>query len=619
MSVVGVIIFVIAQIGYDGVLQMAGVNKFMSWITSIVVQTLLLYVFAMVNALKLGLDLVPYLGCGFVGLRIILMLFKRGKLPFEGIHYFDAWMVGVGVIMGRILYVSPLLHYDNYSHWALIVKYLLTQGHLPVAADPIISFTSYPPATALFITEFVHLVGFSDGGMLLGQFLIIWASLYGLFSVLRDRTRSMNSFVICMAFALVNVFNIAIRMNNLLVDFVLPLVAAAGIAGVYTYRHHRWVQLVTAALFSAELFLIKNSGAMYVVMIGFFLLYWVLKTSKGRWHRRLGQGLGVTAVAMGLGYLPFFWWNQHVHETFKAVSKHQISTEAYKSQLAHESMDVINKIGDKFLHQIMSLNSLSTRGVLVINVGLLIAWFVIRFYSGKRNNLFKTLLALDLSFIAYYISVFAMYIVSMPYAEAIQLDGSERYLSSMVILNMLLAACALVVAMDRAMYEQDLSRRGIRSFHTIVTKNIYQLASLVFMLFSTILMFSEINGIKYNNTLGKEELPVQLKLIAKQTMKYNHTKILLVDPHFEDVDNYYAGYAGRYYFFSDQVVAQENFMMPAAEFKQAIQNYEYVALPEWHRTFTVMLKKTYHQDYKTGLFKVTKDGLKKVKQVNPSD
>lgn len=149
----------------------------------------------------------------------------------------------------------------------------------------------------------------------------------------------------------------------------------------------------------------------------------------------------------------------------------------------------------------------------------------------------------------------------------------------------------LAVVMDQAMFEQRIGRRGVRSFKNVFTKNLYQLTALVLMIFSTILMFSEINGIEYNNTLGKEQLPVQLKQIAQPSMTYNHRKILLVDPHTNDVNNYYAGYVGRYYFFSDKVVGQENFMMDPATFKKTVAAYQYVALPEWHRTFTVMLQR----------------------------
>ncbi|MEE6666696.1 hypothetical protein PS423_04755 [Pediococcus acidilactici] len=254
---------------------------------------------------------------------------------------------------------------------------------------------------------------------------------------------------------------------------------------------------------------------------------------------------------------------------------------------------------------------------MLINAGLLIGWIVITFLMHHKNPLLKTLFAIDVSFLIYYGSVFAMYLVSMPYAEAIQLDGLERYLSSMVILNLLLGAMVLAVVMDQAMFEQRIGRRGVRSFKNVFTKNLYQLTALVLMIFSTILMFSEINGIEYNNTLGKEQLPVQLKQIAQPSMTYNHRKILLVDPHTNDVNNYYAGYVGRYYFFSDKVVGQENFMMDPATFKKTVAAYQYVALPEWHRTFTVMLQKTYHQSYKTGLYRVTSRGLRRVQKITP--
>lgn len=615
MKLWGLLFFTMAQIGYTGILRMLGINKYLSWITSIVIQTLFLYIFAMVGLLRLGLTSVILIGCGFLLLRVISIIFQVGKLPFEGIHYFDVWMVIIGFTVLHTLSQSILIHYDNYSHWAIIVKYLLTQGHLPVAGDSIISFTSYPPATALWITEFVNWVGFSDGTMLVAQFLLIWASLYALFAVLRDRTRSMNGFFLCFIIAIINVFNIAIRMNNLLVDFVLPVVTAAGFAGIYSERHHPLWQCVLATFFSAELLLVKNSGTMYVVMLIFYLLYSLVVNGNGtRWQRWL-HSLSFTTLSAAIGFLPFFWWNQHVHSAFKTISKHQISTQAYQQQLHHEGNAVIIKIGHRFLDQVLNWNALSTRGVLLINVSLLIAWIIITFFMHRKNSLFKALLAIDVSFLVYYGSVFAMYLVSMPYAEAIQLDGLERYLSSMVILNLLLGAMVLVVSMDRTMFEQRIGRRGVRSFKNIFTKNLYQLTALVLMIFSTILMFSGTNGIEYNNTLGKEQLPVQLKQIAQPSMTYNHRKILLVDPHVNDVNNYYAGYVGRYYFFSDRVIGQENFMMSPATFKKTIASYQYVVLPEWHRTFTVMLEKTYHQNYKTGLYRVSPHGLRRVQKV----
>lgn len=575
-------------------------------------QILITYGFAMINCLNLALNGVVIFGLVLVVVNIGLVVLHHNRIEFEGLHYFDIWMLAIGIILSRVLWHSPLIHYDNYSHWALIAKFLLFEGHLPTAGDSLISFTAYPPATALFLTEFTKWVGFSDGALLVAQFLLIWASLYAIFAVLRDKTRALNGFILCFTIAVINIFNIAIRMNNLLVDFVLPVMTAAAIATVYAERAHIYRQCFSAVIFMSVLLLTKNSGTMYVVMIAGYLGYLTIVHPHGQSIWQKIKHLGGTLLCLGLSYLPFLWWSWHVKTTFTKVAKHQISTQAYQQQLSHESKAVILKIVNKFINQIVSLNSLSTQGVLLINLLLLTAWLFIRLIIRQKNNLGQVLLALDLSFVVYYLSVLAMYLVSMPYQEAIQLDGSERYLASMVVLNLLLAAIALVVAIDRAFHEQIIAHRNLRSFHSIITKNIYQITALGLMIFSVILMFSEINGIQYNNTLGAEQLPVQLEKIAPQRTQLNHRKILLVDPHRTDVDNYYAGYVGRYYFFTDQVVGQENFMMSKASFKQTIQTYQYVALPEWHRTFTVMLNKTYHQNYRTGFFKVTPNGLVRI-------
>lgn len=609
MSLLGLLIFSLAQIGYAGTLRRVGLNRYLVWITSIIVQTIILYIFAMLHFLTIGMRGVVIFGDILFIIRLLIILLKKSKLAFEGLHYFDAWMILMGVILGRIIYQSPLIHYDNYSHWAVIVKYLFTQGHLPIASDTIISFTSYPPAMALFITQFVTWTGFSNGGMLLGQFIVIWAGLYATFSVVRDRTRSTFTYIMCLIIALLNIFNIAIRMDNLLVDFVLPVIAAAGFAAIYTYRDSRWLQLILVFLFSSELFLIKNSGTMYIVMLGLYLIYIIARNTSGSWIKRWFFGIFQTAITIGLSYLPFLWWNTHVHTVFKAVSKHEINAQAYKQQLAGESSKIISEIGHKFLEQIFSLNSLSTKGVILVNLTLTIAWLIIRLCLKKRNNLLASLIAIDLSFIAYYISVFAMYIVSMPYAEAIALDGSERYLSSMVMLNMLLAGMVLVIALDRVMFEPRIENRGIRSYHSILTKKIYQNSGLVLIAFATIFMFSEINGLKFNQSLNQDQLPIQLSNMAQQNMNYNHHKVLLVDIHANDVENMYSGYVGRYYFFSDNLDARENFMMSNSDFNDILHRYQYVVIPEEHATFTAMIKKIYHQPIKPGIFKVTKQGL----------
>lgn len=604
---IGLVLYVIGLFGYNGTLRRLGVSPYLAWITAMLVQILLLYGFAMTGWLNLGIQVVTYLGIALAVLWFALSFFHKGRVKFEGIHLFDFWMIGLGLVTGQALWNSPLVHYDNFSHWAVMVKFMTFTGHLPGAADKLISFTSYPPATALFITQFVHWTGFSDGTMLVAQFGLIWAAAYAIFAGLRDRARALPSFILCFTLAISFVFNVAIRLNNLLVDYVLPVLTIAALVGIFVYRQRPWLLCGHVAIFEAALLLVKNSATFFVVLIGGYFLYTLVTNHQWHWRRLVTVPLQLVGT-LGVGALPFLWWTWHVKHTF-TVSKHQISAQAYAQQLNGESHQALLKIGHKFLSQIFSLNSLSTKGILLINVVLVVTWLYVRLRQHQRNNLLGMALLLDVIFVAYYGSLFGMYILSMPYAEAILLDGFERYMASIVILNLFIGAIVLVRVIDRQQFEQNFQKRDTQAFKSAATKNLYQVTTLVVGFFAITMMYSEITGTKFTNRMNHNTLPLQMKRVSQPWNHLNHRKVLIVDPEVVDVNDYYAGYVGRYYYFTDRAVGQENFMMTPKAFKQTVESYQYVAIPETHRTFTVLTQKVFHQHVVTGLFKVTKHGL----------
>lgn len=603
----GFILYALGLFGYNSTVRRFGVSPYLAWITAMLVQILILYGFVMTGWLNLGITCVTYVGIALEIIWIALGLFHKAQLKFEGIHLFDFWMVALGIVTGNVLWNSPLVHYDNFSHWAVMVKFMTFTGHLPGAGDKLISFTSYPPATALFITQFVHWVGFSDGSMLVAQFILIWGAAYAIFAALRDRSRALTSFGLCFTLAISFVFNVAIRLNNLLVDYVLPIITIGALVGIFVYRQKPVLLCAHVAIFTAVLLLVKNSATFYVIMIAVFFLYTLITNHSWKWRRIFSIPIQFI-VTVGLGVLPFAWWNWHVKHTFP-ISKHQISTQAYTKQLNGESHQALLKIGHKFIEQIFSLNSLSTKGIILINSVLIITWLFVRLYHHQRNNLLGITILLDVVFITYYISLFGMYILSMPYAEAIMLDGFERYMASMVILNIFIAAICLMQVVDQQQFEQNFQKRDTQSFKSALTKNIYQISTLVVAFFAITMMYSEVTGTKFTNEMNHNTLPLQMKRISKPWNHLNHRKVLIVDPEIVDVDDYYAGYVGRYYYFTDQAIGQENFMMTPKAFKQTVEQYQYIAIPETHQTFTTLTQKVYHQHVVTGLFKVTKNGL----------
>ena len=76
-------------------------------------------------------------------------------LDFKGIFTPGIIVFLVGCAAVFFLYRGArLYHYDNFSHWGLIVKHMWLKNRLPNFSDTVISYKTYPPGSAvLFITS----------------------------------------------------------------------------------------------------------------------------------------------------------------------------------------------------------------------------------------------------------------------------------------------------------------------------------------------------------------------------------------------------------------------------------------------------------------------------------
>lgn len=620
MNIFGILMLLGSLLGYERMLRVRGISPYLAWITAFWIQTVILYVFGMLNQLNLGIYCVNGLGWLLL-IYYLVQIFglKKTPLPVE-IHAFDVWMVVLGGLLAIGIYHSIMVHYDNFSHWATIVKFMHFTGRLPTNAslDGVISFTSYPPAMGLFINYVIHFVGFSESNMLLAQFCYIWAAIYSVFAFMRDKTRMMLSGLLVLAIAITMVFNVQIRFNNLLVDYVLAAVTLAGLAGVYVYRKQYRQQFIHVILAVANLLLIKNSGAFFAGIIFAYYLYMLFKNN-GMWHKccqqwqviyRVGfKNMALWVLAIIVSVMPFYWWQQHVKHTFPE-SKHQIDTASYGQQLSGEHTSYLIEIAQKMLHANTDLGSLSTQGLLLINGVLLATWLGMR-WLGLKNRLLKMTILFDGLFLLYYVSIYGMYILSMPRAEAVVLAGFERYLSTMIILLILLSAATLVITLDEHFKEQDFNKRDLRSFSSLPAKKCYQYAGMFFFTFSVIGVNSEIGGMHFNDRLNKHALPQLLKQMTPEINQLNDQRILLVDADQDDVNSYYADFVARYYFFTENADAKEAFNVSPDQFKDINSQYEYMVMPKPHQTYQELAQKTYRENITPGTYQVSENDLKR--------
>lgn len=615
MNLFGLLLFVVVVLGYFFKLREWGVAAYLGWITSFWVMTLVLYVFAMLGYVQMGIYAVSVIGVILFLRHIILRALNKISSAGLHVHVFDVWMIVAGILLAVTLQQVSLVHYDNYSHWATIVKFMYFEQRIPGASDALISFSSYPIGNALFNNYVVNLIGFSEGNMLLAQFIYIWAAVFSIFECLKDQKRVLFSGILCFVITVSMIANVEIGFNNLLVDYVIAAVTLAGLLGVYVYRNQPWLQASHVFLASANLLLIKNSGAFFVILIliNYLVASFVYPTDQSKSIKHRFMLIVRWLVVSALSALPFMVWLKHVKSTFTS-SKHQLDAAAFGGQLNAEGLDYMRDIAQRMLDASLQWSSLSTLVMVGINVVLLTVWIVLK-YMGRRSIILNQLLLLDFVFVLYYISIFAMYLVSMPYDEAIVLAGYERYLSTIVILLLFLAGGMLVRTLDDNLYERNYVKRNLKSFHSLKNKRLYQRTAFVLWFFAIIGVNAELGKIQFNERLNERSLPVWIEKVTPEEFTYNDKRVLLVDAVSDEVTSYYAGFVGKYYFFSPNVDAQEAFDYSPEEFKQHNSDYDYVLLLEGHETYEKLAKKVYNQELTPGLYQVQSNKLVRVERM----
>ena len=594
-------LFICSIYGFKWLLQQfLGFDPRIGWVAACCLNILILYFGAfagMLEATAIALAIMGWLLAGYALYRNF-----RQNQPFRP----RITLITVGLLFYFLLFAYTLLntkleHYDNFSHWATIVKFLYTESRLPTAADTIISFGSYPLGSSLFVYYATKMAGFSDGVMLIGQFLLIYSCVIALFAPIRDESRTL---VVAMNFSLLaifNYFNISIRMNNLLVDFLLPLLTLAGIAGIYSMRKNIKALSIYFILIVSVLSLIKNSAIFFVGILFIYYLYTVVGSRKrfGKiWH----LPINVLAV-FGVSLVPYIMWAIHVGQQFSS-SKHAVSLSGYQQIFLEKDSSITAEITGKFVAALTDLSSIPSQGILLFNFVMIGSYIVIRYFVNRNNSILRCTVFVDLIIVAYYVGIYFMFLFSMPTEEALVLAGFERYASSIIIFSLGVAMMVLSREIDYSLFEQGIQSRNHRSFKNLTTKKVYQFSSMGLLFFAIIMLLSENNGMKYNNTMYKNSVPYAFSESAENQMTMSSERYLVISTDKEAVENYLISSVGKYYLYSPNVDAVENVMMDDDSFLNLMQKYDKIVVLDDHYTFNAMTQKLIHTHFEPGIYDV---------------
>ena len=578
----------LSLLGYTGFARaFLAVPRYYAYLFSVSVIALAMYFAGLLGALTMTAYVL--LGLGLL-LFLIVLVTRRFDIAFRrpALNMINVTFILWFWVTFASLLSYKLIHYDNFSHWAMVVKQMLVTDSIPNAASRLIDFKNYPLGTSSFLYFVCKIVGNQEGVMLVGQQTLIFACFYAFFGVIRDHKRFLLAALLGLCCAVMSYFNISIRVNNLLVDYLLPLYALGAIAGMTEGADRYRTACLSSIPVLGMLLVIKNTGVFFAIPAFFYLIYAGGKTRRGRPFAYQARSVLGAIVTIALACIPLAAWSVHTAQTFaQETSKFSID---FSSLLNLDWTNLMALIPDKTPEQVQtivslygravtSLDTLATQGMLLINMLAIVAWLNARFGFGMRWKLLRVLLLMDVLMAVYYAGILAFYLIAMPAEEALRLAGFERYASSMMMFALGAVGMCLVRDVECSLYVQQGEERDYHAFKTIETKRIYQFATLAAFGIAMLFLVTDITGM---NQL-QENYPATLPAHA-ETVLGNHwsgeddRRYLLYAPDTDrQITDDYLGYVGRYMLFAPNVRATAS-AEPAL--LDELQNYDYFVIVE---------------------------------------
>lgn len=495
-------------------------GKIKSWFIPAVCMAgigLSLFCGALLDVLDLTANLI--LAGGIVGFAVFLIFCVQGKVsrPEWSLGKF-CFLAGTAIFVLLSLNLK-LLHYDNFSHWALIVKYLLGADRLPGADTVLIPFRDYPPGSSLFIYYVCRFAGHSQGMMILAQNSMIFACFYAVFGIVKEKRRFLLYSFLGAGCAILSYLNLTVRINNLLVDFLLPLLAMASVSVTYRYRDERVRLCIMQILLLGFTEIVKSTGVFWAGVAGVYALWTMIRygtdTPRGR-MKNLMRGMIMTAGAV----LPALAWQYHLYTTLagfegKFGQWFQKSTERTATEFGTPAGEKFHgQITEDFLRAVFDLSGRAAQMMLLCTVlaagAVLYAWV-----KKKRRRALECIFpAAVLITVLYYVGMLRMYLFTMPAQEAVRLAGFDRYACSITVLYAGILIMGATVDMEHS-FAVDIDERGAyRAYSSPSAKIKYQYAVLVTFILGVNFLYSEFNGLRSIRAEYEVSLPGQAEAIV---------------------------------------------------------------------------------------------------------
>lgn len=391
--------------------------------------------------------IVCFLGIMIFGYKIIKKEVKFKKLFNVNFFILFTIFLYLTIVCGKM----HLMHYDNFSHWGLIVKNMFLDNRLPNFENPVIDFKSYQPGSACFIYYVGLLTGKSEGSMIIAQNYLLASYFFSLLVFTdskRQQLHTRKKYILKIMLVSLYLFMLFgnIMFNDLLVDTLIAVMSLCSFVILYYFKDDLTKAFKYNLPILIYLFLVKNTG---IVLVGFSCLGLI---SLGFRNKQLKKGLIYAILSGVIPVLFFYIWTKHVSYVFgdlSLYSKHSLSTSNIIGELRNKGWDRIFEFCNIYWNHFIDIyNNTPNKYIIGINIVIILMLIL---YKKHRKYFCICLGITNSMYFMYYLILGVMYLLSMPWGEARNLASFDRYMMTIIfiIIGITLIGIINIIIKDR--------------------------------------------------------------------------------------------------------------------------------------------------------------------------
>jgi hypothetical protein len=398
--------------------------------------TVVLFFAGLLNIMPLVVTLIYYIGLLLIPMYIYLYFKGKLELNIKELTSPSSFFFVISIIFLMILLKGVYYtHYDNFSHWALIVKEMYLMDGLPDWST-VISFKNYPPGTAIFIYFILKVTVYAESYALIAQGLLITASLTVLFLFTSWKKPSHIVLTLVAAISLITIGMTS--LYNLIVDTTLGMVAFTSILIAFYYRDNWKLNLITNLPILLLLLLIKDSGKLFLVINALVIIGFISNQKLKNSFFKLKNLRFLSKIIAVLFFIPLtmnYLWVKYTEKAYHSdYENNKFAVTSSRIADTDKSEDFIDTLFPKMMDAFINIDAHIFINFLSISAAFIVGFIILLIVNKKPSKLLIYTALFYIGTLLIYIgSLYLMYLFLMPENEATRLASYYRYLSTIII------------------------------------------------------------------------------------------------------------------------------------------------------------------------------------------